>query len=104
MDIINLLISLVSGIVGGNIAGAATPSKSLGWLGNSLTGLFGGGIGGIILQLIGMFNQPGGEIDISHLNIEQILANVGTSGVGGAALMLIVGLIKGAMSKKSSDK
>ena len=39
MDIVNLLISLISGVVGGNIAGAAMKDKSLGGLGNSIAGL-----------------------------------------------------------------
>jgi|694.fasta_scaffold100244_2 uncharacterized membrane protein YeaQ/YmgE (transglycosylase-associated protein family) len=53
-----LLISLLSGIVGGNIAGAAMPSdKNLGALGNSVAGFFGGGIGGYILQALGILAQ-----------------------------------------------
>ena len=38
MDIINLLISLVSGAIGGNVAGAAMKEKSLGVVGNSIGG------------------------------------------------------------------
>lgn len=36
MDIVGLLISVISGAVGGNIAGAAMQDKSLGTLGNSI--------------------------------------------------------------------
>ena len=40
----NLLISIISGIVGGNVAGAAVPAdKNLGALGNTISGIFGGG-------------------------------------------------------------
>jgi len=46
MDMTGLLVSLISGAVGGNVAGAAMQDKSLGTLGNSLAGIFGGGIGG----------------------------------------------------------
>ena len=43
MEWANLIISLISGIVGGNIAGAALPAdKNLGGLGNTITGIFGG--------------------------------------------------------------
>ena len=104
MDIVSLIISLISGVVGGNIAGAAVPEdKNLGAIGNSVAGLFGGGIGGYIMQALGLLTTagvagatgaPGTEFDISH-----ILANVGSSGVGGAVLMLIVGFIKNAMQK-----
>lgn len=100
MDIINLLISLVSGAVGGNVAGAAMPDKSLGALGNSLSGILGGGIGGYILQLLGVLAttaQAGGS---TGLDIGSILANVGSSGVGGAILMAVIGLIKNAAEKK----
>jgi len=35
MDIISLIIEVVSGAVGGNVAGAALKEKSLGAIGNS---------------------------------------------------------------------
>ena len=47
-----LIIQLVSGAVGGNIAGAAMKDKSLGTIGNSIAGLVGGGIGGQILNTV----------------------------------------------------
>jgi uncharacterized membrane protein YeaQ/YmgE (transglycosylase-associated protein family) len=97
MDILNLIISLISGIIGGNIAGAAMPNKTLGGLGNSIAGFFGGGIGGVILQALGLFNQAGA----ANISLESILANIGTGGVGGAILMIIVAFIKNAMNKKA---
>jgi len=39
MNILYLIISLVCGAVGGNIAGALMKDKSLGTLGNSLAGI-----------------------------------------------------------------
>ena len=45
MDVVSLLINLVSGAAGGNLAGAAMPDKSLGTLGNTVAGLVGGGPG-----------------------------------------------------------
>ena len=59
MNIISLIISLVSGAIGGNVAGAAMKDKSLGVPGNSLSGILGGGIGGVILQLLGMGARQG---------------------------------------------
>jgi uncharacterized membrane protein YeaQ/YmgE (transglycosylase-associated protein family) len=53
MDMTGLLVSLISGAVGGNVAGAAMKDKSLGTLGNSLAGIFGGGIGSFLLQVLG---------------------------------------------------
>ncbi|CAL2102336.1 conserved membrane protein of unknown function [Tenacibaculum sp. 190130A14a] len=81
-----LIISLLSGAVGGNIAGALLKKFSMGTLWNSVVGILGGGLGS---QLLGMLN-----IDISG-----IIGNIAGSGVGGAVLMVIIGLIKSAMKK-----
>ena len=54
MDIVSLLISLLSGAVGGNIAGAVMQERSLGTLGNSLVGILGGGLGATVLQALGI--------------------------------------------------
>ena len=94
MNIVNLIISLVSGAVGGNAAGAVLKDKSLGVLGNSLCGILGGGIGGAILQLLGVGGQ-GGELDIGS-----IIGNIASGGVGGGVLMAVIAAIKGAMAKK----
>ena len=40
--LINLIIQLISGAVGGNIAGVALKDYSLGTLGNSIAGVVGG--------------------------------------------------------------
>jgi hypothetical protein len=38
MDIINLIVNLVSGLIGGNAAGATMKDSGLGVVGNSLAG------------------------------------------------------------------
>ncbi|WP_299156466.1 hypothetical protein [uncultured Tenacibaculum sp.] len=81
-----LIISLLSGAVGGNIAGALLKKYSMGTLWNSVVGILGGGLGA---QLLGMLN-----IDISG-----IIGNIVGSGVGGGVLMVIIGLIKSVMKK-----
>ena len=81
-----LIISLLSGAIGGNIAGALLKKFSMGTLWNSVVGILGGGLGS---QLLGMLN-----IDISG-----IIGNIAGSGVGGAVLMVIIGLIKSALKK-----
>lgn len=96
MNIVNLIISILSGIGGGNAAGAAMKEKGLGAVGNSVSGAIGGGIGGGILQLLGLFNQPGAQ----GIDFGSILSNIGSGGVGGAILMAIVGFIKSASQKK----
>jgi uncharacterized membrane protein YeaQ/YmgE (transglycosylase-associated protein family) len=41
--IIGLIISLISGAIGGNIAGGVLKEQSLGAVGNTIAGLVGGG-------------------------------------------------------------
>lgn len=103
MDIVSLLISLVSGAISGNVAGAAAPDKSLGTVGNSISGLIGGGLGGYLLQALGILAHATAspETAASNLDISSILANVGSSGVGGALITVIAGLIKNYTQKSS---
>ena len=44
--IINLIIQIIAGVVGGNAAGAASKDVSLGGVGNTIAGAIGGGVGG----------------------------------------------------------
>jgi len=95
MDLVNLLVSVVSGAVGGNAAGAAMPDKSLGTLGNSIAGVLGGGLGGVVLQALGIVNSTGGT------DIAAILSQVASGGVGGGIAMVVIALIKNAMSQRT---
>lgn len=109
MDIASLLISLISGAVGGNVTGKASPEIDLGTLGNTIAGLIGGSAGGYILQLLNLFGHTaaaagaaGTGMEAAHgLNIAEILANVASSGVGGALLTYIAGLLKSYSGKAS---
>jgi len=94
MNIIHLIVSILSGAVGGNAAGAVMKDKSLGTLGNSLAGIFGGGIGGFILSALGLFAGAGGAGADGNFDIAAILANVASGGVGGAVLLAIVSLFR----------
>jgi hypothetical protein len=96
MDITSLIVEAISGAVGGNVAGAAMKEKSLGPVGNSITGILGGGLGGTLLQTVMGTAATGG----GSMNLETIVSNVAGGGVGGAILMIVVGLIKNAMAKK----
>lgn len=94
MDVTSLLIQLVSGAVGGNVAGAALKNLSLGTVGNSIVGILGGGIGG---QLLGMLGLGGG----GGMDVGSIVSSVAGGGVGGAVLLAIIGFIKKSMGKSS---
>ena len=93
-NLIPLIIQLVSGAVGGNIAGSLMKKSSLGTLMNSIAGIVGGGIGGQLLGLLGMATQSG------SMDISSVLGSIASGGVGGGVLMAIIGLIKKAMAKK----
>lgn len=84
-----LIASLISGGVGGNLAGMLMKKYSLGTLWNTVVGIIGGAGGMQILEMIGMLGGDGGMI-----------ANIAGSAVGGGVLMAIVGLVKDAMAKQ----
>ncbi len=50
--LINLVIQLVAGVVGGNAAGAALKDYNLGNIGNTIAGAIGGVGGGQLLQAV----------------------------------------------------
>ncbi len=95
-SLLPLIIQLVSGAVGGNVAGSLMKNLSLGTLWNSVAGIAGGGLGGTILGMLGMGvdQSAGGATDISGM-----LGSLAGGGVGGGALMAVIGLIRNAMNK-----
>lgn len=109
MEIVYLIISLISGAVGGNIAGGAMPDKNLGTAGNTVTGLIGGGIVDFILKALGVLGAahvaPGAttaatDAMASGLDLTSILAAIVGGGAGGGVLTAIVALIKDTIQKK----
>jgi len=87
--LVQLIVSLISGGVGGNIAGALLKNFSLGPLGNTIVGLIGGGLGGQLLSATGMLQSTG------------MVGDIAGSAVGGGILMTIIGLLRTAMAKSS---
>lgn len=102
MDIVNLIISLISGAVGGNIGGAAVSEKNLGAIANTILGLLGGGLGDFILQALGIISSTAvnGGTPAADLDISTILANIGVSGASGGILTAVIALIKDALQKQ----
>jgi hypothetical protein len=86
--LVNLVIQLIAGAVGGNAAGAAIKDVNLGTVGNSIAGAIGGGVAGQLVQAM-LPALAGGGLDIGEL-----LGHVAGGGAGGALLTIIVGLIK----------
>jgi len=94
MEIVPLLIQLVSGAVGGNLAGSLMKNFSLGTLWNSVVGIVGGGLGGRLFSLLKVALSGSGSMDLGS-----IVGDIAGGGVGGGVLMAIVGAIKKAMAK-----
>jgi hypothetical protein len=96
MSLLPLLIQLISGAVGGNVAGAAMKQYDLGTLGNSIAGIVGGGIGGqLIAALIPALANAAQN---GSLDLGAIAGQVAGGGVGGGILLVVVGLIKQMMA------
>lgn len=96
MDWVSLIISLVSGAVGGNVAGALMKAKSLGTLGNSIAGIAGGAGLGAILQQLGIGGPAAAGATGGGMDLMSILGSVLGGGAGGGILMAIIAAIKGA--------
>ena len=92
MNIIALIIQLICGAGGGNLAGALFKNLDLGPVGNSLAGIVGGGLGGQILQHL--MGATTGALDL-----QGIISSILGGGIGGTIVMAIIGWIK-SMQKR----
>jgi uncharacterized membrane protein YeaQ/YmgE (transglycosylase-associated protein family) len=103
MELVNFIISLISGAIGGNVAGSAT-EKNMGSAANTILGLLGGVGGDFISRALGIFASSGAAAAASNaassgFDITAALANIGISGVSGAVLTAIITFIRDAMRK-----
>jgi uncharacterized membrane protein YeaQ/YmgE (transglycosylase-associated protein family) len=92
--LLNLIIQLVAGALGGNAAGASMKNLDLGTLGNTIAGAVGGAGGGTLLTaLLPLLQGAANNVDIGAL-VGQAVGG----GVSGAVLTAIIGLIKNSMA------
>ena len=101
MDMASLIMQLIGGAAGGNIAGALLKQFSLGPVGNSLVGILGGGIGGQLLGMLGAGGAGAAASAAGGADVGSIVTSLLGGGVGGGVLMAIVGVVRQAMSKAS---
>jgi uncharacterized membrane protein YeaQ/YmgE (transglycosylase-associated protein family) len=87
---LNIIISVIVGLIAGHGTGAANQTTSLGPLGNSVTGALGGLGGGLVAALVPALQQIG----TSGVNG----SNVGGGAIGGIVLTAIVAALKNNMS------
>jgi hypothetical protein len=90
--LINLLIQIISGAVGGNLAGMTKQSLGTG------INTFLGGVGGLVLGQIvsAMTGTSSGET----LDVAAVGSNIVSGGVGGLVLAWVAGFIKSKMAAK----
>jgi uncharacterized membrane protein YeaQ/YmgE (transglycosylase-associated protein family) len=92
--LINIIIQIVAGAIGGNGAGAALKELNLGTLGNTIAGAIGGVAGGQLLTaLIPVLTGAAGTTDFGAL-VGQAVGG----GISGAILTAIAGFIKSKMA------
>jgi hypothetical protein len=97
VTLINLIIQIVAGAIGGNGAGAALKDLDLGPLGNTIAGAIGGLGGGQLLSaLIPVLAGAAGTTDFGAL-VGQAVGG----GVSGAILTAVVGFVKSKMAAKT---
>jgi hypothetical protein len=90
--LISLLVQLISGAVGGNLAGMTKQSMGTGL--NTMVGGLGGWVLGYIVSTL--TGTSGGEA----LDVAAVGSNIVGGGVGGLVLTLIVGFIKNKLAAK----
>ena len=99
MDWMSLIISLVSGAVGGNAAGKVLKNFDMGTLWNSVAGIVGGGLGGQIMGQLGIDPGAAAAAVSNSGDMGSIVSQIGGGGVGGAILLVVASYGKKMLAK-----
>jgi hypothetical protein len=89
---LQILINLVAGALGGVGAGKSSPTFDLGTIGNIISGLVGGGVLGQIVTLA--LPSVVAAAETGHLSVGGVVSQLIAGGAGGAILTAIIGAIK----------
>ena len=92
-QLLPLLIQLIGGGAGGNIAGALLKNIDLSKLAQTVIGILGGIAGGQAVNWLGLLESILGAGGASEM-----AGQAGASAVGGGLLVAIIGMIKKAMA------
>jgi hypothetical protein len=88
--LIDLIIQIVAGVIGGHAAGATLKSCTLGAIGNTIAGAIGGVAGvQLLAQVMPALASTAGNVDVGAL-VGQIIGG----GAGGAIFAVLAGLTK----------
>ena len=93
--IVNLLIELIAGALGGNAVGAVGGNANMGPGGSAIAGALGGVAGGSLMtSLIPMLSGGADYVDIGAY-----LGQLAAGGVSGAIVSAVVGMIRNHINK-----
>jgi hypothetical protein len=92
--ITNLVIQIVTGILGALMLGAAEKSHSFGLVGNAVLGLIGGALSGCFLQEIVATVVNGAGAVTPPTAVENAVFQVLAGAVSGAGLLLVASIVK----------
>lgn len=93
--IVSLLIQLISGAVGGNVAGMS--KQGLGTTGNSVVGAI---AGVVVAQVTAALSGDPSAMPAGALDITSVIRDVLAGGGGGAIVTFVIGLIKNKLAAK----
>jgi hypothetical protein len=97
----NLIIQIVAGLLGANIAAAAAHEHRFGLLGHGLVGLLGGTLSGVFLQTYAATVVTGSGSVNEPTHAEIFAIQLLTGAIVGSIAMLAVGFI---LSERSKEK
>jgi hypothetical protein len=98
-QLIPLLVQVIGGAAGGNVAGALLKNANLTAILRTILGIVGGVSGGQLASILGVLQNVLGEQAGTG---GMVAGNAGASAIGGALLTLIVGIIKQSVNKTPS--
>ena len=94
--IVDLIILLITGVIGGNAIGKSLPRYDLGAIGNTIAGAIGGVAGGqMVVVLLDLIGVAGGG-----LSAASIIGPLVGGGAAGAILTMVVSVFKSRMAKE----
>jgi uncharacterized membrane protein YeaQ/YmgE (transglycosylase-associated protein family) len=89
---VQILINLIAGALGGAAIGKSSPTFDLGTVGNIISGLVGGGVLGQIATLA--LPSILAAAQSGNLSVGGVISQLVAGGAGGAILTAIIGAIK----------
>jgi uncharacterized membrane protein YeaQ/YmgE (transglycosylase-associated protein family) len=100
----NLVIQIITGILGGHAAAAVIKEHSFGVLGHTIAGAVGGGLSGFFLQTLAatVVTATGSVNEVRLLDNAIIQGLAGAA--AGATVTLIVGFLKHSIDQHRSQK